>query len=125
MLSRQTAILIPASVAILLAAVGCSSATYDDRTEYLRKVAQQGANTHQLWVAQDGPTINADRCGQAWDELQRRPGEFPSDTMAGSHSKPWVDQLRQFFIDSCVSGEPKPVPGDTQPPAPSSTPTTS
>uniref|UniRef100_UPI003F498C8C hypothetical protein n=1 Tax=Amycolatopsis sp. CA-151526 TaxID=3239921 RepID=UPI003F498C8C len=104
-----------------LTAVARCSASYEDRMAYLRKVAGQGAQTHQLLVDQAAPVINADRCTQAWNGL-KNPSEYPSDTGV-EHSPDWENQIRQFFVDSCVSGKPKPVPGDpTTSPAPSKPP---
>lgn len=116
--------------AALAGVAACSAATYDERMSYLGKVAQQGADTHQLLASQEGPVINADRCGKAWDGL-KNPGDYPSDIGGGGVTPAWEGQIRQFFVDSCVTGKPKPLPGAPASPAPtsapaaSSTPTTS
>jgi hypothetical protein len=115
----------PVVVCVVLAG-GCSpTANYEERMSYLRKIAQQGAETHQLLQAQEAPKIDADRCSQAWEGIQR-PEEFPRDTNEGATTANWRDQIKQFFVDSCVSGKPKPVPGETTPPSsPPSAPVTS
>jgi hypothetical protein len=114
-------ILVTVSAAALLGLSGCSAATYDERMTYLRKVAQQGADTHQLLASQEGPVINGDRCGKAWDGL-KNPGDFPSDIGGGGTTAAWQEQIRQFFVDSCVSGKPKSVPALPSSPAQTSTP---
>lgn len=83
---------------------------------YLRKVAQQGAETHQLLRDQEAPTIDLERCTAAWEGLKNE-GDFPSDTTIGGVTSAWGSQIQQFFVDSCVSGKPKPIPGDPTAPA--------
>ena len=101
--------------ALLLALLAGCSATYEERMAYLRKVAQQGAETHQLLRDQEAPTIDADRCVQAWEGL-KNPNEYP--TTSSTARTEWIGQIQQFFVDSCVSGKPKPVPADAPAPAP-------
>jgi hypothetical protein len=101
---------------------GCSSsaATTEERLAYLREVAQQGADTGNLLRAQEAPKIDKERCGRAFDGLTRR-ADYPSDLADGGVSKEWSLQIREFFVDSCVSGKAKATSGgqDT-----STTPTT-
>jgi len=113
-------------VSAVLLVAGCArTSTYEERMNYLRKVAQQGADTHQLLVSQEGPKTDPARCGAAWDGL-KRPSEFPTDGFTGENtSKELANQIREFFVDSCVSGKPKPVPADpapAPPPSPTSSP---
>ncbi|NEA24576.1 hypothetical protein [Actinomadura bangladeshensis] len=79
---------------------------------YLRKVANRGAETHNLLAAQ-GATTDVKRCSAAYDGLKEDP---PNDLGASGESTEWLAQVRQFFVDSCVTGLPKPVPGQTTPP---------
>jgi len=88
---------------------GCATASYDERMAYLRKVAQQGADTHQLLVSQEAPKIDQERCREAWGGLNN--SDAPSDVPGGGMTAQWNAQIEQFFVDSCVSGKPKPVPG--------------
>lgn len=122
-----------ALLAVAAVGAGCSGpASYDERMAYLRTVAKQGAETHQLLVDQAAPAIDIKRCTDAWTGLQDQ-SSFPSDTSAGSaqpYTEEWARQIQQFFVDSCVSGKPKPVPGDPvpsanpSPAAPSTSPST-
>lgn len=90
---------------------------------YLRKVTNRGVETHNLLYSQ-GAAINAKRCGDAYDGLEDP--NIPEDLGDGGTSPQWRAQVRQFFVDSCVTGLPKPVPGQatpTTPPPTTATPT--
>jgi len=113
----------PALTATALTA--CSSgASYTERMNYLRKVANRGVETHNLLYSQ-GARIDPKRCGDAYDGLAD--DDIPDDIDDGGGTTPeWQSQVRQFFVDSCVTGLPKPVPGQatpTTPPPTSATPT--
>lgn len=101
------------SVAILslsaVALTGCGSgASYSERMAYLRKIANRGVETHNFIVSQ-GAKISSNRCSDAYDALQDN--KPPSDQGDGVTSSVWLAEVKQFFVDSCVSGLPKPVPG--------------
>jgi hypothetical protein len=99
-----------ALVAVLpLSACDSSSATTEDRIAYLRQVAEQGAETGNLLRAQEAPRIDKDRCTRAFNGLTR-PEDYPRDTPDGV-SQEWAAQIREFFVDSCVSGKAKPTSG--------------
>ena len=95
---------------------GCSSsaATTEERLAYLREVAQQGADTGNLLRAQEAPRIDKERCGRAFDGLTRR-ADYPADLADGGISKEWALQIREFFIDSCVSGKARATSGGQSP----------
>jgi hypothetical protein len=102
-----------AFVAVLpLSACSSPAATTEERITYLRQVAQQGADTGNLLRAQEAPQIDKTRCGRAFDGLTRRE-DYPSDQTGGGVSKEWAAQIREFFVDSCVSGKAKATPGGT------------
>jgi hypothetical protein len=85
---------------------GCApAATYEQRIDYLRKVAVRGAETHALLVAQQVTTIDKKRCEDAYAGLAG--SDIPDDTSGAGASQPWLQQVQQFFVDSCVSGVPK------------------
>ncbi|MCP2200910.1 hypothetical protein [Lentzea flava] len=86
---------------------------------YLRKVAQQGAETHELLKSQDAK-IDEERCKAAFAGLKNM-GDRPDVTGVGGQTAEWNEQIQQFFVDSCVSGKPKPVPGESVGQAPSGT----
>jgi hypothetical protein len=78
---------------------------------YLRKVAQRGADAHQLLAAQEAPKVDKKRCDDAYAGLQGSAGDVPWDDPVRGTSTDWTAQIREFWVDSCVSGKPKPVPG--------------
>jgi hypothetical protein len=102
-----------ALAAVLPVVAGCSSsaATTQERIVYLRQVAAQGAETGALLRDQEAPDIDKARCARAFEGLTR-PEDYPADQDNGGASKEWSAQIREFFIDSCVSGKPKSAPGD-------------
>jgi hypothetical protein len=107
---HQTAAAALAST-LFVALAGCSSdATYDERMNYLRKVAQRGADTHTLIASQEA-NIDKPRCERAFNALNTDDEPYTSDTY-------FDGQIKEFFVDSCISGKPKPVPGDPAPSAP-------
>jgi hypothetical protein len=107
-----------AALAALLITSACTSASYHTRIAYLRKMADRGVETHNLLTSQ-GARIDAKRCGDAYEGLK---DNSPPADQGDTSSTAWLNQVKQFFVDSCVTGYPKPVPGDTpQPPAKTST----
>ncbi len=98
------------------ALAGCTEiASYDQRMDYLRKVAQRGADTHALIASQEA-TIDKPRCERAFEGIN----SSDEPTVLAREREAWGNQVREFFVDSCVSGKPKPVPGDPIPAAPPS-----
>ena len=109
--------LLLAAIIGVIAACG-TGASYATKMAYLVKVANEGVQTHKLIVSQGG-TTNAKRCTDAYNALKDQ--SPPDDTGAGP-SNDWLDQVQAFFVESCVTGLPKPVPGQsaTTGPSPSS-----
>jgi hypothetical protein len=103
---------------VLGALAGCGErASYEERMDYLRTLAKRGAETHALLKSQDAK-IDRKRCEGAYQGLSDG-GDMPSDRDNGGISAEWSKQMELFFVDSCVSGKPKPVPGDaTRTPSP-------
>jgi hypothetical protein len=96
---------------------GCGkNATYQQRIDYLHQVALRGAETHNLVASQDVVTDRA-RCERAYAGLNTNDApEVDGDAAPGGNSAHgWQSQIEEFFVDSCVSGKPKPAPGDTTP----------
>ena len=100
--------------AVVPLAACTSAASFEERMDYLRQVAKQGAETHDLLAAQEAPRIDKERCDRAFNGVVRAE-DFPSDMSGGGQSKEWAAQIREFFVDSCVSGKPKPPGGDEPP----------
>ncbi|YCK40220.1 hypothetical protein ACNF49_41000 [Actinomadura sp. ATCC 39365] len=77
---------------------------------YLRKVAGRGVDTYKLLYSQEAQ-IDKARCERAFvgngviDDI-------PDDVAGGGETAEWRGQVKEFFVDSCISGKPKHVPGD-------------
>jgi hypothetical protein len=106
-----------ASFALIAALVGCSApaSTYQQRMDYLRKVAQRGADTHTLIASQEA-LVDKARCERAYDGFDVAEDAPALDGTVPERNK-WTGQVKEFFVDSCISGKPKPVPGDPTPPS--------
>lgn len=86
---------------------GCA-ASFDQRMAYLKKVSNEGVQTHRLIVSTGGTTTNK-RCTDAYNGLQDM--NPPADQDLGNVSSDWTNQIQAFFVQSCVTGLPKAVPG--------------
>jgi hypothetical protein len=109
-------------VAVMMVSIaGCtSSADYQERMDYLRQIAKQGAETHALLSSQE-TAIDKPRCERAYAGLGNK-GKPTVTVNDGQDPEAWEAQVKEFFVDSCVSGKPKPVPGDVAPPVTSQMP---
>jgi hypothetical protein len=103
------------SAAIGLVAACSGGASYAVRMSYLETMAHEGVQTHRL-LASQGAITTIKRCTGAYNGLQDQ--NPPDDTGTGQPSQAWLDQIEAFFVQSCVTGLPKPAPG--QPVAPHS-----
>jgi hypothetical protein len=107
---RATTLGSAAAVAAIIGLIsGCSGpASYAERMAYLKTMANEGVQTHQLIVSEGGVTT-AKRCTDAYNGLQDP--NPPSDIGYGSGpSDAWASQIQAFFIESCATGLPKTVP---------------
>jgi hypothetical protein len=98
--------------AAMLLLTGCA-VTYDERMNYLRKVANRGADTHKFIRAQEA-LVDKARCERAFTG-NGAGRDAPTDRDLSSGSEGWDAQVKEFFVDSCISGKPKAVPGDPIP----------
>ncbi|MFI7644355.1 hypothetical protein [Nonomuraea sp. NPDC049400] len=76
---------------------------------YLRTAAQRGVDTYKLLHSQEAH-IDKARCERAYNGsgvIDEAPYVEPSDGREA-----WHAQVKEFFVDSCLSGKPKPVPAD-------------
>ncbi|MFC7593629.1 hypothetical protein ACFQYP_65390 [Nonomuraea antimicrobica] len=96
------------ALAFPLAATGCT-ASYDTRMTYLRTTAQRGVDTHKLLYSQEA-RIDKARCERAYDGSGVVDEAPHVETIDGREA--WHAQVKEFFVDSCLSGKPKPVPAD-------------
>lgn len=115
MLRHRVAGGIAGCLVVLTTAACTDSFSYDEHVEYLRTTVQRGVETHRLLVSQAAqPTV--ERCGAAFDgTVTDIPADVP-ETRPSRVSEQWLEQVRAFFIDSCVSGKPRPIPADGSPP---------
>lgn len=114
-----------AGVLVACVAVGCSEpSSYEERMKYLRKVAGQGVEVHDLIDSQEGK-ISKDRCEDAFDAVSDYVDKAPSDIGGGVTSDKWEKQIKLFFVDSCVSGVPRKVDAPGKDPSSSNSPSTS
>lgn len=77
---------------------------------YLKKVANEGVQTHNLIVSEGG-TTDAKRCTDAYSGLQDQQ-DAPDDVgYDAGPSQAWLNEIQAFFVESCATGLPKAVPG--------------
>ncbi|MBE1580446.1 hypothetical protein ACFORH_43220 [Amycolatopsis roodepoortensis] len=110
----RTMVATAAGAAVLLVS-GCSSMTWDQKVEELRKIGERGADAHYILLTQNKQPTN-DECTANYQLL----GDgTPSDEGAGSTPE-WRDLHQSYFVDSCVSGKPR-VPNTRPADTPAST----
>jgi len=122
----------PAAAAALLLLAACgSAASYDQKIDYLRTAATRGAQMHATLLGeQEKP--DRSRCTTAYGALTGTdhvavnsndvavnndyvPGDAPKDLDFSTPfddaevSQGYADQIKDFYITSCVTGVPKPV----------------
>jgi hypothetical protein len=139
--------IVPAAASALLLVGGCSAASYDQKIDYLHTVAERGAQMHTTLVnEQEKPT--QPRCTAAYTALigtdkvtipnggsgleAHAPEDAPNDVDVADGgpgvSPDYAGQISDFYITSCVTGVPKPTPGQpsaSTPAAPTTAPATS
>ena len=76
---------------------------------YLTKVANEGVQTHRFIIGEGGST-DQNLCTDAFNGLNDW-DSAPSDEGMGERSGDWLNQIQAFFVQSCVTGLPKAVPG--------------
>jgi hypothetical protein len=85
---------------------------------YLEKMANEGVQTHKLVVG-EGSVTTMKSCTNAYGALQDQ--NPPSDQWGGGESQDWLNEIQTFFVQSCVTGLPKSVSGQSTGVQPSST----
>jgi hypothetical protein len=103
-----------AGAAVLLVS-GCSSLTWDQKVEELRKIGERGADAHYILLTQNKQPTN-DECTTNYRLL----GDGTPVDSNGSVTQEWRALHQSYFVDSCVSGKPR-IPNTR----PSDTPTSS
>lgn len=117
---RRIALAAAAAVAVVTVAAGCSDSTYEERLTFLHKVAERGVDTYKLLYSQEAK-IDKERCERAFNG-SGADGDAPSDMATGGRTPQWQGQIKEFFVDSCVSGKPKPLPGQSPAASPAASP---
>jgi hypothetical protein len=105
-----------AAAALLLAA--CSGASYAVRIAYLGKMSREGVQANHLLKGEE-VAITRKQCVSSYFALHESPPDDQGDWNPPSAA--WLGEIRLFYVQSCVTGLPKPVPGQA-PPARTSTP---
>jgi len=114
-----TRVLSLGAAALLLAA--CSGASYAVRIAYLRKMSREGVQGNHLLRGEE-VAITRKQCTSSYFALHENP---PDDQGSGEPpTAAWLGEIRLFYVQSCITGLPKPVPGQA-PPARTSTPSPS
>jgi hypothetical protein len=139
-------VIVPAAATALLLVGGCSAATYDQKLDYLHTSAERGAQMHfTLQYEKENPTLQ--RCTTEYNALTGTdnqvvnadgspmtngayaPNDAPNDVaqfLEGEGVSPnYASQISDFYVTSCVTGVPKPVPGQSTAPSTPSAPATS
>jgi hypothetical protein len=96
----------------LLAACG-APASYGVRISYLRKMARQGVQANHLLKAED-VAITRNQCVSSYFALQD-PDPRNDQGSGLPLSDAWLGEIWLFFVQSCITGLPKPVPGQAAP----------
>lgn len=89
----------PALALVLTLTCGCA-ATYDEKAEYLKEVAQRGVATNKLFEDQDESEANEEVCTDAHVALNQ---DYPQDSFLET-SEEWENLVRETFVSACVSG---------------------
>ncbi|MFI7073272.1 hypothetical protein [Micromonospora sediminicola] len=108
---RYAAAALSLPLAVLLASCG-SSATPEEQTDYLRKMAQQGADLYAVEQSQGrGTPGDREECDGAYQHLYggRNSAEVPHVGSAAGDAA-LADEGEDLFVESCVNGTPAPVP---------------
>lgn len=83
-------------------AVGCGSATQDEKYAHLRDVAEKGADTHFVLINENKETTR-EVCQQHYKLFT---DGVPADDN-GFVTSQWQQLSEDYFVDSCVKGEPR------------------
>lgn len=107
-----------ATAAVLTGCAAGPSMTWEKQLDALRMAGERGADAHYVLLTKSEPT-NQQVCSNNYDLFLDLPAEYSS----GSSSVAWQRLHRQYFVDSCTSGQPRqPHTRPTNPPAPSPAP---
>lgn len=114
--TKTAAAAVVGAAALLLPA--CASAmTWEQKVEHLRDMANKGADAHYILKTESKETTK-EVCDQHYFVFVD--GAPAEDGIASSLE--WKNLSREYFVDSCVKGEPREI--QTRPTTPSSTPST-
>ncbi|MGS2616315.1 hypothetical protein ACVCAH_17580 [Micromonospora sp. LZ34] len=105
---RYAAVALSLSLAALLTAC-TSSATHEEQMEYLRTMAQRGAELHAVKKSQ-GSAGDREECDAAYEHLYDGPHGHDAPHVENDEER--ADLLKEgegLFIESCVNGTPSPV----------------
>lgn len=104
---RYTAAALSLSLAALLTAC-TSSASRDEQMEYLRNMAERGADNHAGKLSQGRSALDLEQCQSDYEQHYERGNDAP-------HFENYDDRVdllekgKDLFIESCLNGTPSPV----------------
>lgn len=105
--------------ALMLAGCG-EGMTWKDKLEALRTTAERGADTHYVLLTKNKKPTK-ERCNENY-EVAMGSDTPPGEYWGGGSSPEWRELHLEYFVDSCVAGEPrqpKTRPKSTPPTTPS------
>lgn len=116
-----------AAAALSLAALltACTSgASHDEQMEYLRKMAQRGAEVHAVEKSRpSGSPGDAEECSDAYDYFYGGPNGHDAPHVGNYDEKvALVEEGEDLFFESCMNGTPSPVSARSEPASPSAPP---
>jgi hypothetical protein len=118
---RYAAAALSLPLAALLTAC-TSNASHDEQMEYLRKMAQRGAELHAVEKSR-GSAGDREECEGAYEHIYGGPhGHDAPDVGNYDEKVALLEEGEGLFIESCVNGTPSPVSVRREPASPSARP---
>lgn len=118
MIRRRPLAVLTTTAAAALTLAGCSSMTWEQKVEALKHAGERGADAHYVLITKEQEPNKA-TCTENYTVFMDS-GEAPPTENISSSSAEWRDLHLSYFVDSCISGEPR-QPA-TRPKTPTSTP---
>jgi hypothetical protein len=104
---------LPLALGAALLAACSTPASYAVRISYLQKMARQGVQANHL-LKGESVAITRKQCTSSYVALQDpNPPDDQGDEQPPSAA--WLGEIRLFYVQSCITGLPKPVPGQAGP----------
>jgi hypothetical protein len=92
--------------AVMIAVSGCSPAPYNERMAFLDQMSTKGIE-YRGQLQKQGTEPSEKACSIGFSLLKP---DIPSDVDGGGVSQGWRDQVREAYMKSCMTGQPRPKP---------------